>query len=90
MFEYVLMENINDSEKDAKLLTEILKDINCKINIIPYNSISKEYSRPKIKKIETFAEILNQSNYQFRTLIRWSKGQDINAACGQLATINES
>jgi 23S rRNA (adenine2503-C2)-methyltransferase len=90
MFEYVLMENINDSEKDAKLLIEILKSINCKINVIPYNSISKDYSRPEIEKIEKFAKILNESKYQLKTLIRWSKGQDINAACGQLATVNES
>ena len=39
----MLMENINDTENDAKALSEILKDFNCKVNIIPYNSISKEY-----------------------------------------------
>ena len=86
----IIINFINDSCKDAKLLIEILKDINCKINIIPYNNISSEYSRPEINKIEQFADILTTSNKQFKTFIRWSKGVDINAACGQLVTENES
>ena len=90
MFEYVLIKNINDSENDAKLLINILKDINCKINIIPYNNISNEFKRPEILKVEKFTKILNESKFSFRALIRWSKGEDINAACGQLVTENES
>ena len=90
MFEYVLMENINDTENDAKALSEILKDFNCKVNIIPYNSISKEYKRPEIEKINNFVAALNRTNNNFKTFIRWSKGIDINAACGQLATENGS
>jgi len=90
MFEYVLIENVNDSENDAKLLINILKDINCKINIIPYNNISNEFNRPNILKVERFAKTLNESKFSFKAFIRWSKGEDINAACGQLVTKNES
>ena len=68
---------------------EILKDFNCKVNIIPYNNISKEYKRPEIEKINNFVAALDRTNSNFKTFIRWSKGIDINAACGQLATENE-
>ena len=84
MFEYVLLENINDSEENAKELVLLLKNFKCKLNIIPYNQINSIYKRSN--KIEKFVNILNNSNTSFKTFIRISKGQDINAACGQLAT----
>ena len=87
MFEYVLMEDINDSEQNAIELSKLLKNINCKINIIPYNETEGHYRRSN--KIDTFVNQLNKINSNYRVLIRWSKGQDIDAACGQLATTNE-
>ena len=89
MFEYVLLKNLNDSKNDAKELASILEGINCKINLIPFNEIFGKYQRPDNYVIDKFASILNKYK-NLRVLIRWSKGEDIKAACGQLATENES
>ena len=89
MFEYVLMKDINDSREDAHKLMQIIKGLNCKLNIIPYNETDGEYKRPSDEVIEIFIQILikNQKNFRFRVLVRWSKGQDINAGCGQLVVL---
>lgn len=88
MFEYVLLKGINDSIENAKELSKLLKNIQCKVNLIPFNQISGIYKRSDNKTINNFADILNKHN--IRVLIRWSKGEDIDAACGQLATNHES
>ena len=90
MFEYVLLKGLNDSEEDAIKLANILKGIKCKVNLIPFNEIKGNYKRPDNKQISCFSETLNKSNSDLIVLTRWSKGEDINAACGQLATTNES
>ena len=90
MFEYVLLKGLNDSQEDAIRLANILKGIKCKVNLIPFNEIKGYYKRPNKDQINYFSQTLNDSNPHLRVLIRWSKGEDINAACGQLATINES
>ena len=90
MFEYVLLKGLNDSKDDAIRLADILKGIKCKVNIIPFNEIEGYYKRPEKEQINNFSQILNKLNPDLRVLIRWSKGEDINAACGQLATNNES
>ena len=87
MFEYVLINGVNDSIENAIELSNLLKKIHCKINIIPYNETEKNYKRSK--NIEKFVTKLNEIQSNYRVLIRWSKGQDIDAACGQLATLNE-
>ena len=87
MFEYVLINGVNDSIENAIELSKLLKKIHCKINIIPYNETEKNYKRSK--NIEKFVTKLNEIKSNYRVLIRWSKGQDIDAACGQLATLNE-
>ena len=89
MIEYVLLKDINDSKEDAKNLAKILSGIKCKVNLIPFNEIFEEYKRPEDKIINIFSDTLNKYNKNLRILIRWSKGEDINAACGQLATKNE-
>ena len=86
MFEYVLLKGINDSIDDAYSLSNLLKGISCKLNIIPYNETGSEFQRTEIKKIEAFTKILYDNRDGYRILIRWSKGQDIAAGCGQLAT----
>jgi 23S rRNA (adenine2503-C2)-methyltransferase len=58
--------------------------VECKLNVIPYNEIGGEYSRPSDEKIEAFLQPLKMAN--FPVTVRWSKGQDIDAGCGQLAT----
>lgn len=87
MFEYVLLKGINDSAVDARNLALLLKNVECKLNIIPYNETNGEYLRPDDHSINDFLRILNdnQKKKGYRILVRWSKGQDIAAGCGQLA-----
>lgn len=85
-FEYVLIASINDSDEDANRLVELLKNTRCKLNIIPFNEIGNIYKRPTSNKIESFLNILYKKQKGFTVLVRWSKGTDINAGCGQLAT----
>ena len=85
MFEYVLLKGINDSEEDALELARLLHGIPCKINLIPYNEIEGKYQRPDETTITKFSEILHNYRDEYRVLVRWSKGQDIAAGCGQLA-----
>ena len=89
MIEYVLLKNLNDTKEDAIELAHLLNGIKCKINLIPFNEIFGKYKRPNNKRISEFAQTLNKYK-NLRVLVRWSKGEDINAACGQLATENES
>jgi 23S rRNA (adenine2503-C2)-methyltransferase len=83
-FEYVLLKGVNDSVEDAQRLVKLLRPIKSKINLIPFNSYEGcQYERPDEDAILRFQEILIDKNYT--VMIRRSKGQDINAACGQLA-----
>lgn len=84
MFEYVLLKDINDTELDAITLSKLLKGVDCKINLIPYNEIDGKYQRPNDETISKFVDILFNNRDKYRVLVRWSKGQDINAGCGQL------
>ena len=83
-FEYVLIDGINDHPKDAEKLIQILGSIECKLNIIPYNEIGDVYNRPSDETIEAFMIPLKQAS--FPVTVRWSKGTDIDAGCGQLVT----
>ncbi len=85
MFEYVLLKDINDSEKDALELARLLHGIPCKVNLIPYNETDGQYQRPDEDVISRFSEILHENRDVYRVMVRWSKGQDIDAGCGQLA-----
>jgi 23S rRNA (adenine2503-C2)-methyltransferase len=82
-FEYILIKGINDSQEDAKHLAKLLRPIRAKINLIPFNSYEKsEFQRPEDSVILKFKDILSKTNYT--AIVRYSKGQDISAACGQL------
>ena len=82
-FEYILLQGINDSVKDAKRLVKLLRSIRAKINLIPFNTFEgSDFKRPEESNVLKFQEILNKNNYT--AIIRHSKGQDISAACGQL------
>lgn len=81
--EYVLLKEINDSEENAHNLAKLLKNIPCKINLIPFNPWHGcEFERPNEATILKFQQILISKGYS--VFIRKSKGLDILAACGQL------
>jgi len=83
-FEYVLLKEVNDSFEDANRLAKLLRPIKAKINLIPFNPHEGcQYQRPSEDRILRFQKILIDKNYT--VMIRQSKGQDISAACGQLA-----
>jgi len=86
MFEYVLLKDVNDSPEDANKLIRLLNGIPCKLNIIPYNESNGKYQRPDDDTIDRFTRILFDKQTTVRVLVRWSRGRDIDAACGQLAT----
>jgi 23S rRNA (adenine2503-C2)-methyltransferase len=87
-FEYVLIKDYTDSIGDAKRLKSMLKDINCKLNVIPFNQVGNIYKRPSDNQIETFLSALHPT--PFPLTVRWSRGHDINAACGQLSTKHQT
>ncbi len=83
-YEYLLLGGLNDSLDDAKKLTEFTKISPCKINLIEYNpSSDKAYKKSEKKTTEDFLNYIQNKNLV--VTLRKSKGQDINAACGQLA-----
>jgi 23S rRNA (adenine2503-C2)-methyltransferase len=83
-FEYVLISGVNDSADDAERLSNLLKGMKCKINLIPLNPHAGSLlKRPSEEVVLVFQKILLRHN--LTALIRDSKGQDISAACGQLS-----
>ena len=82
-FEYVLLEDVNDSPDDAARLVRLLRGIRAKVNLIPFNDWEgAEFRRPPLPRILAFQSILLDAG--LTTTVRWSKGEDIGAACGQL------
>ncbi|MFQ5770361.1 MAG: 23S rRNA (adenine(2503)-C(2))-methyltransferase RlmN, partial [bacterium] len=82
-FEYALMAGINDSLEDAERLQKLVNGLRCKINLIPYNVTEGKYHRPSEEQIIQFYK--KMAALRAPVTIRWSKGDDIAAACGQLA-----
>ena len=81
--QYTLIDSINDSKSDAQSLVEVLKDLPSKVNLIPYNTIpGSRFGPPPIENIKQFQSTLLQRG--LRATVRFSKGWDIDAACGQL------
>ncbi|MDZ7269137.1 MAG: 23S rRNA (adenine(2503)-C(2))-methyltransferase RlmN [candidate division KSB1 bacterium] len=83
-FEYVLLAGVNDSLQDADRLKKLVAGIPCKINLIPYNAVDESFQRPPAGRIEAFYRRLQDLTAP--VTLRWSKGDDIDAACGQLWT----
>ena len=81
--EYTLIDKINDSIELAHELVDLLKNIPCKINLIPFNPFQgSDYKKPSNNRIKVFQSVLN--NAGFIATIRTTRGDDIGAACGQL------
>ena len=81
--EYVLMDGVNDKYEHAEQLVALLQDVPSKINLIPFNPFpSSGYKRPNGMRIKAFQDRLIKAG--FVTTIRTTRGDDIDAACGQL------
>ncbi len=81
--EYVMLKGVNDSTSNARELAELLKNIPCKINLIPFNPFPKtRYQTSLQRNIDKFGEILLKKG--FVVVTRRTRGDDIDAACGQL------
>ncbi|ASP27950.1 23S rRNA (adenine2503-C2)-methyltransferase N [Spiroplasma corruscae] len=85
-FEYILIEDINDSEENARELAKLIKGINGYVNLIPYNEV-EENPFKRSTKISQFFSVLRKLNVN--AILRKEFGNDINAACGQLRAKRE-
>lgn len=82
--EYVMLDHVNDGTEHAHELAALLKDTPCKINLIPWNPFpGAPYGRSSNSRIDRFSKVLME--YGFTTIVRKTRGDDIDAACGQLA-----
>jgi len=83
-FEYIMLAGVNDSVAHARQLVKLLEGVPAKVNLIPYNPFPQgRYQRSDAATIDRFREILTRAN--LTTITRKTRGDDIDAACGQLA-----
>lgn len=88
-FEYIMLKDVNDKISHAKELSNLLKGINCYVNLIPYNETNHlEYKRSDKTSILAFYDTLKKNN--INVTIRREFGGNIKAACGQLKSIKEN
>lgn len=82
-FEYVLLNEVNDTPEDARRLIKLLSGIKAKVNLIPLNEAAGiPFRRPSDPRVNRFAQIL--ADHHMTVSVRKSRGRDIRAACGQL------
>jgi 23S rRNA (adenine2503-C2)-methyltransferase len=83
-FEYVMLAGVNDSVQHARQLIDLVRDVPCKFNLIPFNPFPQApYQRSEMQVVLRFRDALMQAGLV--TTIRKVRGDDIAAACGQLA-----
>ncbi|WP_246065585.1 23S rRNA (adenine(2503)-C(2))-methyltransferase RlmN [Hydrocarboniclastica marina] len=81
--EYTLIDGVNDQPKHARELAAVLRDLPCKVNLIPFNPFSESsFRRPSNETVKRFQDILSRAGYV--ATVRTPRGDDIDAACGQL------
>ncbi|WIO75248.1 23S rRNA (adenine(2503)-C(2))-methyltransferase RlmN [Porticoccaceae bacterium LTM1] len=87
--EYTLIDHVNDRPEHAHQLAELMRDVPCKINLIPFNPFSQsDYRKVSNNALNRFRDILYRAGYT--VTVRTTRGDDIDAACGQLAgTVND-
>ena len=84
-FEYILLAGVNDDIKQAADLAQLLRGFQSHVNLIPYNPIQEaDYQRPSTRSIQAFVNTLKQQH--IATSVRYSRGLEADAACGQLRT----
>jgi 23S rRNA (adenine2503-C2)-methyltransferase len=83
-FEYVMLDGVNDGDMDARTLIRLVEEVPCKFNLIPFNPFpNSEFRRSSSARIRRFGEVLLEAGIV--TTTRRTRGDDIDAACGQLA-----
>jgi 23S rRNA (adenine2503-C2)-methyltransferase len=87
-FEYVLLGGFNDTPEDARRVAKLLGNLRVKVNLIPWNPGELPYKKPDEGRIEEFRHILDEKGV--RAFVRYSRGQDVMAACGQLALLESA
>jgi 23S rRNA (adenine2503-C2)-methyltransferase len=87
-FEYVLLGGFNDSAEDARRVVRLLSGLPAKVNLIPWNPGELPYRAPEPERIEEFRSVLMDKG--LFAFVRYSRGRDIAAACGQLALIEST
>ena len=83
-----MLGGFNDSPEDARRVVKLVSQLRCKVNLIPWNPGELPYEPPKSERIEEFRRILDEKGVP--VFVRYSRGQDIMAACGQLALLETS
>jgi 23S rRNA (adenine2503-C2)-methyltransferase len=87
-FEYVLLGGVNDSPDDARRVVKLLAPLRAKVNLIPWNPGELPYQRPTAESTDAFRKVLDEKGIP--VFVRYSRGQDVMAACGQLALLEAS
>ena len=87
-FEYVLLGGFNDSPDDARRVAKLLNGLPAKVNLIPWNPGELPYRAPEPEQVDAFRNVLLEKG--ILAFVRYSRGRDISAACGQLALIETS
>jgi 23S rRNA (adenine2503-C2)-methyltransferase len=87
-FEYVLLGGFNDSPEDARRVVRLLANLRAKVNLIPWNPGDLPYEKPDAKRVAEFRAILTDKDVP--AFVRASRGQDVMAACGQLALLESA
>lgn len=83
LLQYTLIKGVNDQLEHARRLVELTAGMNVKVNLIPFNRISPSlFDAPSAEHVTSFRDVIHKAGV--RVMIRYSKGQDIGAACGQL------
>jgi 23S rRNA (adenine2503-C2)-methyltransferase len=84
-FEYVLLGRFNDAPEDAHRVVRLLNGLRCKVNVIPWNRGDLPFQPPTPQRVEEFRRALTEKGLP--AFVRHSRGQDVYAACGQLASL---
>ena len=87
-FEYVLLGGFNDSPDDARRVVRLLANLRAKVNLIPWNPGELPYKKPDPARVEEFRRIITDKGVP--AFVRYSRGQDVMAACGQLALLESA
>jgi 23S rRNA (adenine2503-C2)-methyltransferase len=87
-FEYVLLGGFNDAPEDARRVARLIANLRAKVNLIPWNPGDLPYHKPDADRVEEFRRVLTDKGV--RAFVRYSRGQDVMAACGQLALLENA